>query len=431
MGKHQARPARLSKPSEILKSERGVALMIALFAMMLLTFIAIEVSYDTTVDYVVASQQVNRIRAHYAAKSGLELSLLRIMLYKQVLASVGSSLPDKSMLDPIWSFPFMWPPVVADKKIKMTEVERGMIKDVVKDSLMTASFATTITPEGAKLDINDLGSNVKGLKNSMIQQLVKVFKSEVEHNEAFADKYSGYRFEELVNNIADYIDEDKDSLNGGDESAPYRDLEDKEIEMPPNRGLRTVDELHQVAGMNEDFYKVLAPKVTVFGTKGVNVNYADKNTLMALDPSMTEEAVNKLIERRNNPKQGGPFKSEQEFFSFIQGYGVNFKAIEESKVPLLFDVEFNFRVVSTGLSGNVKREITVVTYDFSNLVDRYGELLDKQDQENSPGGGSTGKSGAVGIGSSSPPDDSAKSPGGSKKIQAAKGRPSVVYWEEN
>jgi len=406
-------PSKNPRPaaSQILRSEKGVALMMALFAMMLLTFIAIEVSYDTTVDYVVASQQVNRIKAHYAAKAGIEISLLRVMLYKQALASFGASIPDKSLLDPIWSFPFMWPPSAMGGKVN--EVDKSMINKVTKESLMGSTYATTITPEGGRLDINDLGSPIKSMKQSMITQLVKVFKSEVEHNEDFADKYSGYRFEELVNNIADYIDEDKESLNGGDENAPYRDIDDKDIEMPPNRPLRTVDELHQIAGMNEDFYRILAPRITVFGTKGVNINYTDKETLMALDPSMTEEAVSKVIERRSNPKMGGPFKNEKDFFNFIQGYGVNYRAIEESKVPLLFGVEFNFRITATGLSANVKREITVITYDYSNLVERYGELMDKDEAERNK---------------TTPP---AKPDEGPAKIQAAKGRPSVVYWEEN
>lgn len=418
-------PGTSPGPKQILRNERGVALMMALFAMMLMTFIAIEVSYDTTVDYVVASQQVNRIKAHYAAKAGVEISLLRIMLYKQALASFGASIPDKSLLDPIWSFPFGWPPTIPDEKI--TEVDKSMIGNVVKESLMgNMAYATTITPEGGRLDINDLGSELKTMKTSMINQIVKVFLSEVEHNEEFADKYSGFRFEEVVNNIADYIDEDKESLNGGDETAPYRDIEDKEIEMPPNRPLRTVDELHQIAGMNEDFYKLLAPRITVFGTKGVNINYADKQTLTALDPSMTEEAVAKVVERRSDPKLGGPFKDEKDFFGFVQGYGVNSKAIQDSKVPLLFDVEFNFRVVSTGLSANVKREITVITYDYENLIERYAELMDKQDQEN---GNLTGATPGPALGNNTAADPQDQGQG--KKIQGAKGRPTVVYWEEN
>jgi hypothetical protein len=110
---------------------------------------------------------------------------------------------------------------------------------------------------------------------------------------------------------------------------------------------------------------------------------------------------------------GGPFKSEKDFFNFIQGYAVNYRAIEESKVPLLFDVEFNFRITSTGLSSNVKREITAITYDYVNLVGRYAELMDRQDAE------------AAGAG------DTDQSQVTAAKIQASKGRPSVVYWEEN
>ncbi len=411
---------RLRKP---MRNQRGIAILIALFAMTLMTFVTMEVSYDTSVDYIVASQQVNRIRAYYAAKSGVELSLLRIMLYKQAVVAFGDALgANKSMLDPIWSFPFMWPPTLMEN---MTEMDKGNISSVTKDSFMTAQYSATIQPEGGRIDINDLGSNIKTLKTAMIQQVVKIFKSELEHNEDFARKYRGYNFEQLVNNIADYIDEDKQSLNGGDESTPYRDFNEPGLEMPPNRALRTLDELHMVAGMTDDFYNVLAPKVTVVGTKGVNVNFANRETLLALDPTMTEEAVDKAIERRSDPKKGGPFQNDQDFFNFLNSYGVDVKAIQESKVPLLYDVEFNFRIISTGISGNVKREITAVTYDYPNLAARYGEMLTKQEQDEGlippPNPGGTG-------GSS---DDKNKKDDKAKKIKAVKGRPTVVSWEEN
>jgi len=208
----------------------------------------------------------------------------------------------------------------------------------------------------------------------------------------------------------------------------YRDIEEKDIQMPPNRPLRTLDELHQVAGMTDEFYNLLAPRVTVFGTKGVNINYSSKELLMALDPSMTEEAVDKVIARRNDIKLGGPFKDDKDFFGFIQPYGVNVKNIEDSKVPLLYDMEYNFRITSTGLSSNVKREITVITYDYLNLAARFGDLMDKQDQANGVGTGTPSPGGGVGVGTNSSGAAAAATP---QKIQAAKGRPTVVYWEEN
>jgi general secretion pathway protein K len=426
---------RIQRPAafKILRSQRGMALLLALFAMTLLTFIAVEVSYDTSVDYVVAAQQVNRIKAYYAAKSAVELSLLRINFFKQAIATLGDNQEMANRLEIIWSFPFMWPPTLGDAK--MTEVDKGMIKEVVSDSLMSAQYAVTITPESGKLDINDLGSDSKKLREGMIKQLINVFKAELEHNEEFAEKYSGYNFTELVNNIADYIDEDSEGLNGGDESAPYRDFNEPGLTMPPNRPLRTLDELHQVGGMKDDFYNVLAPRVTVFGTKGINVNYAAKDVLMGLDESMTDEAVDRAIARRSNPKEGGPFKDEQDFYGFIQGFGVNVRAIQERKPILLFDMEFNFRISATGLASNVKREITAVTYDYDNLTQRLAEYYHEQDQQNQSQNqqqqqqqqGQTNQQTQQGQQTQPQQDNTPVK----KKIKPPKGRPSVVYWEEN
>jgi general secretion pathway protein K len=414
----------------VLRSQKGVALLMALVALSLLYFLAMEVSYDTTVDFVVARQQVSRIKAYYAAKSGIELSLLRVMLYKQAVATMGSSLgPNMSMLDPIWSFPLMWPPTLALEGSKATGVDQDMMKSTVAESLMEAQYTTTISPEGGRIDINDLGSDVKGLKQLMINQVLRIFASEVEHNEDFQKKYSGYNFQQLVNNIADYIDEDSEGLNGGDETSAYRDLPDNDIKMPPNRALRTLDELHQVAGMTDDFYNVLASRVTVFGTKGINVNYAPKEVLMALDPSMTEMAVDKAITRRSDPKQGGFFKDDNDFYGFLQGYGDNTRAMQEAKIPLLYDMEFNFRIVSTGLSANVRREITAVTYDYPNLAQRLVDILNKQDQSTTPAPApdAAGKTGDATKTSGS----ATGATGSNQKIKAATGRPTVVYWEEN
>lgn len=423
---------RLGKRSKHAANQRGVALLMALVSVSLLTFIALEVGYDTTVDFAVARQQVDRLRAYYAAKSGMELSLLRIMVYKQAVASLGASL-GSNMLDPIWSFPFMWPPTAGMDKVKMTGVDQDTIKEAVDKSLMVGQFATTITPEGGKIDINDLGSDIKGYQKLVSDQVLKIFQSQLEHNDEFRRKYGSFRFEELVNNMADYIDEDSEGRNGGDEVSAYRNVADKDIKMPPNHPFRTLDELHQVALMNDEFYDLLAPRVTIYGTKGININYAGEDVLMSLDPSMTKEAVQKVIERRSNQKLGGPFKSDDDFFGFLQGYGVNTRTLKESKIPFLYEAEYNFRVVSTGLSSNVKREITAVTYDFPNLSNRLADLMNKEDQTISPGTSSAAKPSNP---TTNPPNTQA---GGQKqgdntdkqKIQAPKGRPTVVYWEEN
>ena len=216
--------------------------------------------------------------------------------------------------------------------------------------------------------------------------------------------------------MMDWVDPDSESLNGGDERDKYEVRNDF---IPPNAPFKTIKELNMVADMNEDLYQLLVNRITIFGTKGINVNYAPKEVIQSLDPSINEEALAGIMKRRSDPKEGGPFKDEKDFFAVASRFGVNVNAIQKSGVPLLFGVEFNFRIKSTGRFSNANREITAVVYDIENLRSRYLNLLDKEAQsKQNPGGAQDGQ----------PKPDAA--PAEKAKIVPPKGRPTVVYWEE-
>jgi len=386
-----------SKTKNVIKSQKGVALLMALVSLSLLMFIAIEVGYDSTVDYVVARQQVDRISAYYAAKSGVKLSLLRLQIFKQQMQQLGPMIQQqpelRSQLDLIWSFPLMWPMPSELPGVKTTEMDQDMIKDATEESIMVGQYTTQISAEGGKIAINALGDPSCGnnqnppppnappnICQQTYEAVLKVFKSELEQNEKFRRKFSSFRFEELVNNIQDYIDADSFSKNSSDESSAYRDIPDRDTKMPPNHPLRTLDELHQVAGMTDELYKILAPRVSIYGDPGINVNYANKDVLMSLDPSMTELAADKAISRRNNPKEGGPFRDPGSFLDFIKQFGVDTNRIVQSGIKLRTEEPYNFRIVSTGLSSNVKREITIITYDNPKFFEDLVKTLDTDDK---------------------------------------------------
>ncbi len=417
-----------------LGNQRGVAMLMALMSLSLLMWISVELSYDTSVDYVVAANQVNEVKAFYAAKAGVELSLLRIHIYKMAMQNLGSQLgPQSKMLDMIWSFPMMWPPQLPEDA-NMTEVDRSLIQGVVGESLMDAQYAATITSEGSRIDLNDLGSDVKALSEGTKRQLMRIFESELEHNEEFRQKYSGFNFEEVLNNIADYVDSDREGRNGGDERSPYRDLkvpDDVEV-FPPNRSFMSIDELNIVAGMTDDLFRLLEPKVTVFGVKGFNVNHATKDTLMALDPTMNEEAVNAVLKRINDPQEGGPFPPgegcKKSFLEFISGYGVDVRILDESTLPFLCDSEVNFRISSDGVALRSRKSIEAITYDRMNLVGRYTDMLQEQLRDKSQPAAAAGAGDGIGNQGQGPDPSRNQS---ENKIRASKERPSVVYWMEN
>ena len=300
------------------------------------------------------------------------------------------------------------------------------MKKVEQESDLKATYITTIESEGGKIDINDLGSDIESLRKATQAQILQIFAREIENNETFNDKYRNFNFSELVNNIIDWVDENKESLNGGDERSYYQDfLEDHPSEMiPPNRPLKTLKELHMIAGMNDDFYRLLESKVTTFGIKGINVNYANAEIFKALDPLINDEIAQKIIERRNDPNEG-LFKNEDDFVGFL-GTLINTNQFNEAQIPLLFDTVYNFRIRSTGEFAKASREITVVTFDFDNLTGRMAELLDKQDE-------SSGEGKKPDDDPAKPPpktpDPNAKPSPPAKKVNP-KGRPRIVYWQE-
>lgn len=419
---------RLHSP---LKNQRGVALMMAIFATSLMIFLAVEVSYDTNVEYMVASQQVNRLKAYYAAKAGAEMSLLRILIYKKAMAQFGEQLKgNEAMLDPIWQMPFAWPPIFPED---LSAVDKDLISGAVKNSSFDGQFLSTIVSEGGKIDINDLGSDIESLREATRQQLLTLFEGQRQNNEKFRDDNYGTDFNELLNNIADWVDEDDQSLNGGPESAEYPDIPSDSAEfIPPNTPFKTIEELNMVSGMTDEFYKILSARVTVFGVKGINVNYAPKEVLMSMAPTMTDEAVAEVLARRSDPNKGGPFVDDNDFLGFLESQRVDTQPIRDSKLPLYYGTVFNFRITSTGVFANVTREIDAIVYDLDNLKERYIEIVNKDEAEKNEGQDSEEEEASDPEGGSEKVDESPTSGSGSdSKINVPNGRPTVVYWKES
>lgn len=428
-------PARRLATKRILNNQRGIALLVALFAVTILIFIAVEVSYESNVEYIVSAQGVNELKAYYAAKAGVEISLLRIVLYKKAIAALGDKLGNNtSMLDPIWQFPLAWPPSEFLPKDQVSVVEQDLIKSAEKKSSLEAQYVTSIENEGAKIDINDLGSDLKSLREATKNQILKTFQIEMETNEEFYEKYGDVDFQKLVNNMIDWVDEDTESLNGGDENSYYDDLNvgeyNKEF-VPPNQPFKTLAELHMVAEMKDGIYDLLKDRITVFGVKGIEINYANKDLLKSLDPQIKDEVVNAIIERRDNPELGGPFKDEKDFIQFIGTQGVRTDDFNKDGIPLLFGASYNFKITSTGEHAGVTQNIEVVTYDFENLKERVIDLLNKADEKNNPDNpdDQAQKPPATDPAKNDPSKDSGAN-SDKKKYATPKGRPRIVLWHE-
>lgn len=342
-----------------MKNERGIAILFAVFCVVIITYIVTELTYETNVEYLVHSTATSRLKAYYAARAGIELGLLRLKFYQKAKAQFGKQLGSQSsILNMIWSFPVNWPPVFPPE---MAEADKSIIGDKTKDSLMSAAYTVTITDEGSKIDLNDLGSKSKTIQTLTKNLLIGVIENKVKDDPKWGEDNLKIKSEELVNNMIDWIDHDEKGLNGGTERTQYPNI--KISLFPPNRFFRSVEELRIVAGMNDALFKLLSPLLTVFGAKGINPNFATAEIFSAMDPTITPEIAAAIITRRSDDNLGGNFKSADEFWAFVNEKGGRVSADTQKQLPLIFSDVNQFRVQSVGTFGTVSRKIEVVVYD--------------------------------------------------------------------
>ena len=356
----------------------------------------------------------------------MQIALLRVKIFQQV-----SQLPIpeayRSQVDQIWKFPFAWPLPIAED---LNAVDRDTMKQVTAESLMDMQYTHSIEDEGSKIDLNDLASPSKKLREVTKKQLLNVFEQKINTDDEFRSEFQNTNFEEIVNRIADWMSESNTSIAGGDKRSSFSELGQG---YPPNRGFRTIEELKLVPGMTEDLYNLLSPRITIYGMKAINPNTASKEVLLSLDPGMTDEAVTEAISRRDNPDLGGPFKGNgaecnTDFKNFVESRGARL-APEFEQIPMICDKVFNFRIKSTGLfgSGNYALQKTITAYvvDINKSAAQIKTYVDKEKAEENPQQPGTNPDGTPKQGQTGSTSST------SKQEPLPKGPPRVVYWTEN
>jgi general secretion pathway protein K len=400
-----------------LNNQRGVAIILAMFTVVIILFLVTEITYETSVEYGIHAQSISRLKAYYAAKSGVQLSLLRIKIYASLARTMAGKTNPKfmKMLDLVWSFPFMWPPVLGEDTLT---VDQDILNAQLKESKMDATYSVQIYDEGSKIDVNDLASPSKALADSTKKLLVGIFENKKANDEEWARENEDLKFEEVINNMIDWVDGDVESLNGGDERRLYESLGETTERYPPNRAFRTVGEIRLVAGMTETVFDMLKDRITVYGQRAINPNYASPEVLKSIDKSMTDEVVNLILQRRDNPDNGGPFTNEQDFWSFVAQSRGNVPPEVQETLPLAFDAALNFRVVSRGEFANNIKEITVVVFDVSSVATAVAKSIIKSTPK--PNDGSN-----VNPSPTNPQGNT-----GQPQEPLPKGPPRIVYWNE-
>ena len=104
----------------ILQNDSGVAIIMVLSAIVLLTTIMMNFSFESNINRIKAYNIENKGQAKLTAESGLQFAMVRLRLYQEAFNYLETNKAAKDFATPevlnsIWNFPFVYPIPVTNK----------------------------------------------------------------------------------------------------------------------------------------------------------------------------------------------------------------------------------------------------------------------------------------------------------------------------
>jgi general secretion pathway protein K len=396
--------------SQSVRSERGIALLMVLVTMAVLTAVVAEFVYQTRVEVQMAANVRDRLKAYYLARSATNVARL-ILYYQGQLDNMMSNLPPqiKQFVGGGTIKLYQIFPIESDLAKALTSGEIGETFGMKGLNLggkhgfgeFDGSFHAAIEDEYAKINVNALNSipTYAGPTTAEILTLIGNPKYAPMFENPDADGQYNTPVE-VVLGMHDWIDPDTtiDNLDQdlllrapfsqlagsfftpgvADEDSRYDTLKDPY--KTKNGPFVTVDELHLIRGVSDAFMQEFGDKFTVYSDPSLLVNLSSvndpvvmlslicmqpENVTMCSAPGLPKvlEALAMFFEVRNL-MQAMTFTVPDKtlILSIFQGYSLSFNSNFMKNVASSSDT---FSVQATGEVGETNVTIRTVVKNTS------------------------------------------------------------------
>jgi len=249
-------------------NERGVALLLALLILTLLTALILEFDAEARREYRDAAAFRDNFKARTLTRAAVQAArtVLQQDFLKDKMAGEAYDAPTD-----LWAMP-----------IKNYAIGDGVLSAQIED-------------ERGKLNLNELAANTGDelQRKATIQRFKRLFEL-LQLNP------------DLVDALADWVDQDENAEPAGAESLYYQS------QRPPYRAanapLPSLGDLRLVKGFTPDIIDRLSRYATVFPAQGgalVNLNTADTLVIQSLNPGISQSMAAEII-------QGRPYKKKED-----------------------------------------------------------------------------------------------------------------------
>ena len=377
-----------------LEGQRGVALIVVLTAVAVLSVAVSEFSYNTRIAVGMTYHSEKEVQAYFNARSGIMIALFTLEAKEVVDKVVGqfASFLGGVNTNQIEIWRAIEPLCGGFSTGKFNLYGLDLIDfEGVGGMGMPAKqgFECKVDLEDGRINLNNVDNT--GDKQTLYSELRGVFMQQFQ-SDLFDENEK--RVDELIGAIIDWADQDdnqtqveqgfvQEAMGGSGEGGNYS----KYGYDVKNAKYDTVEELRYVDGVTDGIYCLLKDRVTVYNTEKLNVNTADLEVIKGLvcshladrgqllcNPQMRADGMPTAIDiigehfemcrQVKNKLFTPPFASAKAFVNFFNKLGAFLGApLPLDTASLIKKVGTKgriWRVTATGKAGNVEKTITAV-----------------------------------------------------------------------
>lgn len=371
----------------------GVALLVAITTVAMLTIMVTEITYIARMRLMTASNQRDRVQAYWLAKSGTGIYQLILAANKQI--GKNEFIQQFGLGDSLWQMV----PALNTGMMRMLFVSEAPGGDVDEEDIETfksegtvsekvaeesraggvfndrnfldfsGDFSAEITDMESKIDINQLGSEGDILQDSPTASRLFSLMSGEENDQWFLERNLD-RWE-LIGNLKDWIDQDtyRSGGLGGQEDSLYANEEPPYLSK--NAKFDTTDEIRLVEGWNGELFEKFRDKLTIWSRGKFNLNSFDEEMHRALIRATSlSQPSDAQLDMCFAGTEGSvisvwdiaTFNTGQDYSTFVMSNcGIE---LDSSKITNVTKQSQVFEVISTGMVGTSTVTITTI-FDYS------------------------------------------------------------------
>ncbi len=271
-----------SQPGVFRSSERGIALLLAIFVVALASILVVDLAYTSYLGSRLSSITTKSLQAEYLLKSAVN--------FARTLIKEDTS-PEDAPQD-------NWASFIAGQVVPM---------NLLGIDTPGVTVSIEITPEEAKFPLRSIltrnGGEVDVKWRDAAMRLFQKLGfdddlTEVDQTKLFPEKH--FKSDELVAVLIDYMDTDKDSYE--DQTGGFTRGFEGELaeEVFANERLKRIGELANIPGFTPARLRKLSPLVTVFGRGVLNINLASSVILESLHEDIDKSQAEAIVNFRNS-----------------------------------------------------------------------------------------------------------------------------------